>query len=137
MASPSRSGSVASSTLSAFLATAVEPGGGSLGLSILAVFGGLFLLSVGGESLVSGASRLALHFRLTPTEALFICQDCGVSAVIAEAALADIVDAVRDGLQAFEGRGVAALGAHDRLLEVFHRLLDLLENVAWMGGLEK
>ena len=54
-------------TLSAFLATAAEPGGGSLGLSILAVLGGLFLLSVGGEALVSGASRLALHLKLTPT----------------------------------------------------------------------
>ena len=87
-------------TLSAFLATAVEPGGGSLGLSILAVFGGLFLLSVGGESLVSGASRLALHFRLTPTV-------IGLTVVAAGTSLPELVVSV---IAQYKGSADLAVG---------------------------
>jgi fatty-acyl-CoA synthase len=46
----------------------------------------------------AGLIAVPVNFRLTGPEAGFICTDCGVSAVIAEAALADLVEAMRAGL---------------------------------------
>ncbi|HPD93923.1 MAG TPA: AMP-binding protein [Pararhodobacter sp.] len=46
----------------------------------------------------AGLVAVPVNFRLTAPEAGFICADCSVSAVIAEAALADLADAMRPGL---------------------------------------
>jgi fatty-acyl-CoA synthase len=46
----------------------------------------------------AGLIAVPVNFRLTGPEAGFICTDCGVSAVIAEAALAGLVEAMRAGL---------------------------------------
>ncbi|MDU8943028.1 class I adenylate-forming enzyme family protein [Ovoidimarina sediminis] len=43
----------------------------------------------------AGLVAVPINYRLTAPEARFICADCGVSAVIAEAALADLADAMR------------------------------------------
>ena len=46
----------------------------------------------------AGLVAVPVNFRLTAPEVGFICLDCNVSAMIAEAALADIADAVRPDL---------------------------------------
>lgn len=46
----------------------------------------------------AGLIAVPVNFRLTAPEAGFICTDCGVSAVIAEAALAGLVEAMRPEL---------------------------------------
>jgi acyl-CoA synthetase (AMP-forming)/AMP-acid ligase II len=46
----------------------------------------------------TGIVAVPINFRLTAPEALFICQDSGVAAVIVEAALLDVADAMREGL---------------------------------------
>ena len=46
----------------------------------------------------AGLVAVPVNFRLTGPEAAFISRDCGVAAVIAEAALGDLVDAIRSEL---------------------------------------
>ncbi len=46
----------------------------------------------------AGLVAVPINYRLTAREALYICTDCGVSAVIAEDALADIAEAFRGDL---------------------------------------
>ena len=46
----------------------------------------------------AGVVAVPINFRLTPNEALFICRDCAISAVIAEPDLVPTVDAIRDDL---------------------------------------
>ncbi len=46
----------------------------------------------------AGIVAVPINFRLTPSEALFICRDCSVGAVIAEPELVQTVDAIRDEL---------------------------------------
>jgi fatty-acyl-CoA synthase len=46
----------------------------------------------------AGLVAVPINFRLTAPEALFICEDCGVSAVIVEEALLDLAETMRDGL---------------------------------------
>jgi len=46
----------------------------------------------------AGLVAVPINFRLTAPEARFIAADCGVSAVIAEAGLADVADAIRGEL---------------------------------------
>ncbi|WP_218961161.1 class I adenylate-forming enzyme family protein [Ruegeria sediminis] len=46
----------------------------------------------------AGLVAVPINFRLTSPEASFICQDCSVSAVIAEAALAEIAEEMRGNL---------------------------------------
>lgn len=46
----------------------------------------------------AGLMAVPVNFRLTAPEVRFICQDCAVSAVVAEAALAGVVDDVRSDL---------------------------------------
>ncbi len=46
----------------------------------------------------AGIVAVPINFRLSPGEALFICHDCAVSAVIAEPALVETFDAIRDEL---------------------------------------
>ena len=46
----------------------------------------------------AGLVAVPINFRLTGPEARFICEDCNVAAIIAEAALSDIVDSIRDQL---------------------------------------
>lgn len=46
----------------------------------------------------AGLVAVPVNFRLTAREALFICRDCGVSAVIAEAALAGVAEDMRGDL---------------------------------------
>jgi fatty-acyl-CoA synthase len=46
----------------------------------------------------AGLVAVPINFRLTPPEALFICRDSGVAAVIAEEALIDMAGAMREDL---------------------------------------
>lgn len=46
----------------------------------------------------AGLVAVPINFRLTPAEALFICQDCAISAFIGEPALVETVEAIRDDL---------------------------------------
>lgn len=46
----------------------------------------------------AGLVAVPINFRLTAAEASYICADCAVAAVIAEAALADVADAMRPAL---------------------------------------
>ncbi|WGH78639.1 class I adenylate-forming enzyme family protein [Jannaschia ovalis] len=46
----------------------------------------------------AGLVTVPVNFRLTAPEARFICEDCAVSALIAEEALASVADPLRDGL---------------------------------------
>jgi acyl-CoA synthetase (AMP-forming)/AMP-acid ligase II len=52
----------------------------------------------------AGIVAVPVNFRLTPQEALFICRDCAVSAVIAEPELAPTVDAIRTDIGVAESR---------------------------------
>lgn len=52
----------------------------------------------------AGFVAVPVNFRLTAPEALFICKDCGVSAVIAEEALRPLVASVRKDLGLPDGR---------------------------------
>ncbi len=46
----------------------------------------------------AGLVAVPINFRLSGPEVLFICQDCSVSAIIAEDPFVDLVDAIRDPL---------------------------------------
>ncbi|MFP1630772.1 class I adenylate-forming enzyme family protein [Zhengella sp. ZM62] len=54
----------------------------------------------------AGLIAVPVNFRLTGPEAAYIARDCGVSAIIAEAALCDLVDGIRAGLDIPGGRFV-------------------------------
>lgn len=75
----------------------------------------------------AGLVAVPVNFRLTPSEARFICQDCGVAAVIAETALAETVDAIRDDLSLAEDRHLL-IG--DTALAGWHAYEDALARAA-------
>ena len=72
----------------------------TLWLAIVFILGGLFFLTVGGESLVSGAARLALRLRLTPTV-------IGLTVVAAGTSLPELVVSI---IAQFKGSAELALG---------------------------
>ncbi len=72
----------------------------SLSIAIMFILGGLFFLTVGGESLVSGAARLALRFKLTPTV-------IGLTVVAAGTSLPELVVSI---IAQFKGSAELALG---------------------------
>ncbi|MEK9702426.1 MAG: AMP-binding protein [Deltaproteobacteria bacterium] len=45
-----------------------------------------------------GLVAVPINFRLTPKEVLYICSDCSISAVIAEEALAEVIEEIREDL---------------------------------------
>ncbi len=61
----------------------------------------------------AGLVAVPINFRLTGPEAAFICTDCNVSAVIAETALADLVEGIRGDL-AVPGAHYLLIGGDDR-----------------------
>ena len=63
----------------------------------------------------AGLIAVPINFRLTAAEARFICEDCSVSALIAEEALSEIADELREALDMphFVRIGGARAGWHD------------------------
>ena len=59
----------------------------------------------------AGLIAVPINFRLTAVEAKFICEDCAISALIAEDALADVADAAVGGLSLADGRAIL-IGNH-------------------------
>lgn len=54
----------------------------------------------------TGLIAVPINFRLTASEVKFICSDCAVSAVIAEAALLPVIEPIRNDLAVEDGRFV-------------------------------
>lgn len=52
----------------------------------------------------AGLIAVPINFRLTAPEALYICRNCSIAAMVAEAALAGVVEEIRESLELDEAR---------------------------------